>query len=124
MLAKRRFAFGYALDNSEFPCYLVWRQRDGQSYALLVLARMTPSNSANSTPFDRWACIISMTRSLLFPKIGIREDVLVLFDLQEEALLSDLHITRQVFLERYGNHQEHFLDQYFQKLTDTMYLLT
>ena len=38
MLAKRRFAFGYALDNSEFPCYLVWRQRDGQSYALLGIS--------------------------------------------------------------------------------------
>ena len=29
-----RFAYGYALDGSEFPCYLVWPQRDGQSYVL------------------------------------------------------------------------------------------
>ena len=30
-----RFAYGYALDGSECPCYLVWPQRDGQSYFLL-----------------------------------------------------------------------------------------
>ena len=31
-LRCRRFAYGYALDGSECPCYLVWPQRDGQSY--------------------------------------------------------------------------------------------
>ena len=31
----RRFAYGYALDGSEYPSYLVWPQRDGQSYILL-----------------------------------------------------------------------------------------
>ena len=30
-----RFAYGYALDGSECPSYLVWPQRDGQSYILL-----------------------------------------------------------------------------------------
>ena len=34
-LRRRRFAYGYALDGSECPCYLVWPQRDGQSYILL-----------------------------------------------------------------------------------------
>ena len=34
-LRCRRFAYGYALDGSECPCYLVWPQRDGQSYTLL-----------------------------------------------------------------------------------------
>ena len=34
-LRCRRFACGYALDGSECPCYLVWPQRDGQSYTLL-----------------------------------------------------------------------------------------
>ena len=36
----RRFAYGYALDGSECPSYLVWPQRYGQSYTLL----------------DTWAC--------------------------------------------------------------------
>ena len=34
-LRCRRFAHGYALDGSECPSYLVWPQRDGQSYVLL-----------------------------------------------------------------------------------------
>ena len=29
-LRCRRFAYGYALDGSEFPCYLVWPQRDSR----------------------------------------------------------------------------------------------
>ena len=37
-LRRRRFAYGYALDGSEFPCYLVWPQRDGRSYVLLDTA--------------------------------------------------------------------------------------
>ena len=40
----------------------------------------------------------------------IREDALMLFDLREEELLSDLHITKQVVLYKYGNHSERFLD--------------
>ena len=34
-LRCRRFAYGYALDGSEYPSYLLWPQRDGQSYTLL-----------------------------------------------------------------------------------------
>ena len=34
-LRCRRFAYGYALDGSQCPSYLVWPQRDGQSYTLL-----------------------------------------------------------------------------------------
>ena len=37
-LRCRRFAYGFALDGSEFPCYLVWPQRDGRSYVLLDTA--------------------------------------------------------------------------------------
>ena len=34
-LRCRRFAYGYALDGSECPSYLVWPQREGHSYVLL-----------------------------------------------------------------------------------------
>ena len=37
-LRCRRFAYGYALDGSEYPSYLVWPQRDGQSYTLSRLS--------------------------------------------------------------------------------------
>jgi len=56
---------------------------------------------------NRSVCTISMTRLRLSL---IREDALMLFDLREEELLSDLHITKQVVLYKYGNHSERFLD--------------
>ena len=34
-LRRRRFAYGYALDGSECPSYLLWPQREGHSYVLL-----------------------------------------------------------------------------------------
>ena len=112
----RRYAFGYALDNSEFPCYLVWPQRDGQSYALLDTATNDTLQLSEQYSFRPLGIHHFYDSFAIVSQIGIREDALVLFDLQEEELLSDLHITRQAVLrKRYGNHQEQFLDQYVQE---------
>ena len=58
-----------------------------------------------------------MTRFAL-AQIGIRENALVLFDLREEELLSDLHITKQAVL------QNNSLINMHRKSTETMGLLT
>ena len=109
----RRFAFGYALDNSEFPCYLVWPQRDGDSYALLDTATNDTLQLSERSLFRPLGMHHFYDSFALVSQIGIREDALVLFDLREEELLSDLHITRQAVLrKRYGNHLEQFFDQY------------
>ena len=52
-LRCRRFAYGYALDGSEFPCYLVWPQRDGRSYVLL--------DTATTDTLAHWAYSTSVT---------------------------------------------------------------
>ena len=46
-LRCRRFAYGYALDGSECPCYLVWPQRNGRSYTLL------DTSTADTLTLDR-----------------------------------------------------------------------
>ena len=107
----------YALDNSEFPCYLVWPQRDGQSYAyLLDTATNDTLQLSEQCPFRPLGMHHFYDSFAIVSQIGIREDALVLFHLQEEELLSDLRITRQAVLrKRYDNHQEQFLDQYAQE---------
>ena len=38
----RRFAYGYALDHSEFPCYLLWPCRDQGEYWLVDTMTTAP----------------------------------------------------------------------------------
>ena len=106
-LRCRRFAYGYALDGSEFPCFLVWPQRDGQSYILL------DTSTADTLVLDQ-----SFFRPLgmqhfydsfaLVSQICVRRDALTLFGLNDDELLPDLHITGAGVLRTgIGAHQEH-----------------
>ena len=82
-LRCRRFAYGYALDGSECPCYLVWPQRDGQSYILL------DTSTADTLVLDQ-----SFFRPLgmqhfydsfaLVSQICVRRDALTLFGLNDD----------------------------------------
>ena len=40
-LRCRRFAYGYALDGSEYPSYLVWPQRDGNPMLFWIPPQLT-----------------------------------------------------------------------------------
>ena len=106
-LRCRRFAYGYALDGSECPCYLVWPQREGQSYFLL------DTSTADTLVLDQ-----SFFRPLgmqhfydsfaLASQICVRRDALTLFGLNEDELLPDLRITGAGVLRiGLGAHQEH-----------------
>ena len=106
-LQCRRFAYGYALDGSECPCYLVWPQRDGQSYSLL------DTSTADTLVLDQ-----SFFRPLgmqhfydsfaLVSQICVRREALTLFGLREDELLPDLRITGAGVLRiGLGAHQEH-----------------
>ena len=107
-LRCRRFAYGYALDGSEFPCYLVWPQRDGQVYTLL------DTSTADTLVLDQ-----SFFRPLgmqhfydafaLVSNICVRRDALALFGLREDELLPDLHITGAggILRIQLGAHHEH-----------------
>ena len=110
-LRCRRFAYGYALDGSEFPCFLVWPQRDGQSYVLL------DTSTADTLVLDQsFFCPLGMQHFYdsfaLVSQICVRRDALTLFGLNDDELLPDLHITGAGVLRTgLGAHQEHLVNQ-------------
>ena len=106
-LRCRRFAYGYALDGSECPSYLVWPQREGHSYVLLDTSTndTLPLNQDFFRPLGMEHFYDSFA---LESQISVRREALRLFGLREDELLPDLHITRDgVLLIRLGAHQEH-----------------
>ena len=106
-LRCRRFAYGYALDGSECPCYLVWPQRDGQSYT--VLDTSTADTLVLDQSFFRPLGMQHFYDSFaLVSQICLRREALTLFGLREDELLPDLHITGAGVLRiGLGAHQEH-----------------
>ena len=110
-LRCRRFAYGYALDGSEFPCFLVWPQRDGQSYVLLDTA--TADTLVLDQSFFRPLGMQHFYDSFaLVSQICVRRDALTLFGLNDDELLPDLHITGAGVLRTgLGAHQEHLVNQ-------------
>ena len=110
-LRCRRFAYGYALDNSEFPCYLVWPQREEQSYVLLDTATSDTLLLDERSSFRPLGMQHFYDSFALVSQISIRSDALVLFDLRDDELLPDLHITRAGVLRTgLGEHHEHYVD--------------
>ena len=105
-LRCRRFAYGYALDGSECPSYLVWPQRDGQSYTLLDTS--TADTLVLDQNFFRPLGMQHFYDSFaLVSQICVRKEALALFGLREDELLPDLHITRDGVLRiGLGAHQE------------------
>ena len=106
-LRCRRFAYGYALDGSECPCYLVWPQRDGQSYILLDTS--TADTLVLDPSFFRPLGMQHFYDSFaLVSQICVRRDALTLFGLNDDELLPDLRITGAGVLRiGLGAHQEH-----------------
>ena len=106
-LRCRRFAYGYALDGSECPSYLVWPQRDGHSYVLLDTS--TDDTLRLNQEFFRPLGMEHFYDSFaLESQISVRREAMRLFGLREDELMPDLHITRDGVLRiRLGAHQEH-----------------
>ena len=106
-LRCRRFAYGYALDGSEYPSYLVWPQRDGQSYTLLDTST-TGTLPLNHDFFRPLGMEHFYDSFALVSEISVRREALHLFGLRADELLPDLHITRDGVLRiGLGAHQEH-----------------
>ena len=111
-LRCRRFAYGYALDSSEFPCYLVWPQREERSYVLLDTATSDTLILDERSSFRPLGMQHFYDSFALVSQICIRSDALELFGLRDDELLPDLHITRAgVLRAELGAHQEHLVDQ-------------
>ena len=99
-----RFAYGYALDGSECPSYLVWPRRDGHSYVLLDTS--TDDTLRLNQEFFRPLGMQHFYDSFaLESEISVRREAMRLFG---DELMPDLHITRDGVLRiRLGAHQEH-----------------
>ena len=111
-LRRRRFAYGYALDSSEFPCYLVWPQREERSYVPLDTATSDTLLLDEQSSFRPLGMQHFYDSFALASQICIRSDALELFGLRDDELLPDLHITKAgVLRAELGAHQEHLVDQ-------------
>ena len=95
----------YALDGSECPSYLVWPQREGDSYVLLdtFTNDTLPLNQFRPLGMEHFYDSFALES-----QISVRWEALRLFGLREDELLPDMHITRDGVLRiRLGAHQEH-----------------
>ena len=99
-LRCRRFAYSYALDSSEFPCYLVWPQREERLFILLDTATNDTLLLDERSSFRPLGIQHFYDSFALTSQICIRSDALALFDLREDELLPDLHITKAGVLSR------------------------
>ena len=94
-------------DGSECPSYLVWPQRDGQSYTLLDTST-TDTLPLNHYFFRPLGMEHFYDSFALVSQISVRREALHLFGLREDELLPDLHITRDGVLRiGLGADQEH-----------------
>ena len=102
-----RFIYGYALDHSEFPCYLLWPCRDQGEYWLVDT--MTDGYLKLSTKiYFRPLGLHHFYDSFsLEGRANLRQDALAQFQLTEEDLTSDLRLTAAAVLRmQWGQHQE------------------
>ena len=92
-------------------CYLVWPQREGQLYVLLDPATNDTLLLDERSSFRALEMQHFYDSFALTFQICTRSDPLVLFDLREDELLPDLHITKAGLLRAgLGAHQEHLGD--------------
>lgn len=103
----RRFIFGYALDFSEFPCYLLWPSRDQGRYWLLD-SMINHCFPLESETFFRPLNIAHFYDAFaLEPKANLRQAAKALFQLEDAELTSDLRITDGAVRRKgWGQHPE------------------
>ena len=112
-LHGRRFVYGYSLDGSDFPCYLVWPWRtEDNSFFLLE------SQTHRYVALDKAGFLHPLGLRHFYDgfslraEISIRSAALVAFDLQEDELSSDLILSQAAVVARgWADHQEQPVDQ-------------
>ena len=112
-LHGRRFVYGYSLDGSDFPCYLVWPWRtDSNSFFLLEL------QTRRYVALDQAGFLHPLGLRHFYDgfslraEISIRSAALVAFDLHEDELSSDLILSQAAVVDRgWADHQEQPVDQ-------------
>ena len=103
----RRFVYGYALDHSEFPCYLLWPCRDHGEY-WLVDTMTNGSIKLSSGSYLRPLRLHHFYDAFsLEGKANLRQDAIAQFGLTDAELTSDLRLTAAAVLRmQWGQHVE------------------
>ena len=96
----RRFIYGYALDHSEFPCYLLWPCRDQGRYWLLDTMTNDALLLSPETHFRPLGLHHFYDTFSLGGRASLRQDALVQFELEEQELTSDLRLTATAVLRK------------------------
>ena len=111
-LRCRRFVYGYALDHSEYPCYLVWPCRTDRVYHLLD-TNTKDQLERNADSFFRPLGLQHFYASFaLDSRVSLRDDALEKFQLAPEDLTTDLRVSAKAAArKRWGNHFEQPTDQ-------------
>ena len=96
-----RFVYGYSLDGSDFPCYLVWPWRtDSNSFFLLE------SQSRRYVALDQAGFLHPLGLRHFYDGfslragISIRSAALAAFDLPEDELSNDLIVSQAAVMDR------------------------
>ena len=112
-LHGRRFVYGYSLDGSDFPCYLIWPWRTaGNSFFLLE------SQSRRYVDLDQAGFLHPLGLRHFYDgfslraEMSIRPAALAAFDLREDELSTDLVVSQAAVVDRgWMDHQEQPVDQ-------------
>ena len=103
----RRFIYGYALDHSEFPCYLLWPCRDQGGYWLLDTMTNDALVLSPETHFRPLGLHHFYDAFSLDGRASVRQDALVQFELEEDELTTDFRLTPAALLRKeWALHQE------------------
>ena len=103
----RRFVYGYALDHSEFLCYLLWPCRVQGEYWLVDTMTNGSLKLSSGTYFRPLGLHHFYDAFSLEGKANLRQDALTQFGLVEAELTSDLRLTAAAVLRmQWGQHVE------------------
>ena len=105
----RRFVYGYALDHSEFPCYLVWPFRDHGGYLLVDTNSKDYLVLTAETYFRPLGLQHFYASFALDTNVSLRYEVLKQFQLDPEDVTLDFQSA--VARKRWGSHYEQPTDQ-------------
>ena len=112
-LHGRRFVYGYSLDGSDFPCYLLWpiRTQIG-SFCLLESQTRRYVDIEHAGFLHPLGLRHFYDGFSLRAEVSIRSSALVAFQLQEDEVSPDLVLSRTAVAARgWGGHQEQPVDQ-------------
>ena len=102
-LHGRRFVYGYSLDGSDFPCYLLWPWRTRASSFCLLESQTRRYIDLDQAGFLRPLGLRHFYDGFsLRAEVGIRSSALMAFQLHEEDVSSDLVLSQAAVVAKGG----------------------